>query len=177
MTGLWARKEPHLSQFGQAMDALEVRVSTPNEQLFGEVRGWYEVRVAILAGYAERVGDQETARQLTQLARLLFAARQREYRALVEEHLSPPVVPLSGRAKEFRERQDATMVEGISADGAVSVTSVGLNSFHVSLVRGTADRIGSAGIAADATEAANQLVWAWLSSIDELKKQRREEGW
>lgn len=177
MIGQWQKTTPHVSPFGKAMDALHVTASTPNEQLFGEVNGWYDVRISIMPGFAERAGDRETAHQLTQLARVLFAVRQKAYRALVEEHLSPPVGPMSARRRAFRDRQDATTVTGSSADGSVTVTSTGLDSWFVEIVPGSVDRLGSAGLARAATEAANQIVWQWLSSIDDLKRRREEEGW
>lgn len=175
--GRWASKEPHVSEFGRAMDTMQVEVSTPNGQLFASVRGWYDLHIGILPGFAERAGDRETAHQLTQLARLLCAARQRRYHQLIEEHLSPPVGPMSERARAFRERQDQTTVSGRSADGAVTFTTTGLTTFDCSVEPGSVDRLGSEGIAKDAAEAANLAVWEWLSSIDDLKRQRREQGW
>lgn len=175
--GRWASKEPHVSEFGRAMDAMHIDVSTPNGQLFASVRGWYDVHIGIYPGYAERVGDRETAHQLTQLVRLLCVARQRRYHALVEEYLSPPPGPESARSRAFRERQDQTTVTGRSADGAVTFTTTGLSSFDCRLEPGSVDRLGSEGVAKDATEAANLAIWEWLSSIDDLKRRRREEGW
>ena len=69
--------QPHVSPFGRAMDSLHVTAYTPNEQVFGGLSGWYDVRIGIAPGYAERVGDSEIAAQLTRLARILFAERTR----------------------------------------------------------------------------------------------------
>jgi len=166
------RSRVHVSPFGKAMDAMRVSVSTPNEQVFGEMTGWYDVRIWIAPGYAERVGDRELATQFTRVARLLLTARMREYRRLLEQYLQPNPQPLSASRRAFREGLDVTTVTGSGADGAIEVVSVGLAEWTVTVAPGTVERLGGELLGVEATRAANRLVDAWLDTIARMKAER-----
>jgi hypothetical protein len=171
---LTPRRERHVSPFGRAVDAMHVTAHTPNEQVFGEVNGWYDIRVSFTPGYPERVGDAEVETQLTRLGRLLFAARTREYYAILSEHLEPNPAQLTASRARFEASLEDEVVTGTAAAGAIQVTSVGMRLWTVSVASGTVARLGGEALGEEVTRAANQLVEQWLGVIAEHKRDRWE---
>ncbi|RYB93171.1 hypothetical protein EUA93_01645 [Nocardioides oleivorans] len=147
-----------------------VDVSTPNGQLFAHLRWPDQIEITIDPGFAERRGDQETGEQLSRLARLLFAARAATYEGVKKQVLEPNV-PHIERPRDiaYREAYEKLAVEASSNDGSVSVTCVGLQFWTVTVAPGSADRIGTSGIAQAATEAANKVVAELRQAVRDLR--------
>ncbi|SEB59878.1 hypothetical protein SAMN04489844_0639 [Nocardioides exalbidus] len=161
----------HVSPFGRAVDAMHVSASTAGDALFAEINGWYAVRVGIAPGHAERTSDAEMAAQVTQLARLIFVARTREYYRLMDVHLQPNPVSLRRTRDHLESSVEDKQVTGYAAGGAVEVTSIGMKQFVIQLQPGTCERLGSDGLGAALTTAANEMVAAWLLVLADYKKQ------
>lgn len=162
--------EGHVSPFGRAVDAMHVTATAAGDALFAEVRGWYAVRVVVAPGHAERTDDAELAAQLGQLARRLFVARTREYYRLMEVHLQPDPVSLRHSRDKLEGAVEDEQVTGLAEVGLVEVTSIGMKQFVVRLEPGTAARLGSEGLAAALTTAANEMVGSWLLVLADYKK-------
>lgn len=165
------RAEGHVSPFGKAVDAMHVTATAAGDALFAEINGWYAVRVAVSAGHAEQTSDAEMAAQVTQLARRLFVARTREYYRLMEIHLQPNPVMLRRSRDKLEGAVDDRQVSGYAAGGAVEVTSIGMKHFVVHIEPGTCASLGSDGLGAALTTAANDMVAAWLQVLADYKRQ------
>ncbi|WP_224275262.1 hypothetical protein [Nocardioides lacusdianchii] len=165
------QSEGHISPFGMAVDAMHVTATAADDALFGEMNGWYAVRVTVRSGHAERTDDAEMAAQVTQLARRLFVARTREYYRLMEVHLQPNPVSLRRSRDHLEGSVEDKQVSGYADSGAVEVTSIGMKEFIVQLQPGTCARLGSDGLGAALTSAANEMVAAWLLVLADYKQQ------
>lgn len=165
------RAEGHVSPFGKAVEAMHVIATAADGALVAQVDGWYAVRVTIAAGYAEQTGDDEMAAQVTRLARSLFVARTREYYRLMDLHLQPNPVSLRRSRDRLEAGVEDRQATGHAEGGAVEVTSIGMKQFVVRLQPGTCARLGSDGLGAALTTAANQMVAAWLKVLADYKRQ------
>lgn len=158
------------------MDATVSRASSANRCVHGEVVGWYSPRITIEPGYARAAGDAKVAADLAQTARLLFVARLRVWRGLLDVHLGADPVPPSEAFRRWEHDRDHLHVESTSVDGAVSVTSTGLLEWHAHLEAGTVDRLDHDELGRDATEAARGLVAQWVTSLRELNHRHKGEN-
>lgn len=165
------RAEGHVSPFGKAVEAMHVTATAAGDALFAEINGWYAVRVAVAPGHAERTDDVEMAAQVTQLARRIFVARTREYYRLMEIHMQPNPVMLRRARDDFEGTVEDRQASGYAAGGAVEVTSIGMKQFVIHLEPGTCVRLGSEGLGAALTAAANDMVAAWLQVLADYKRQ------
>jgi hypothetical protein len=165
------RTEGHVSPFGKAVEAMHVTATAAGGALFGEVNGWYAVRVTVAAGHAEQTDDLEMATQLGRLARSLFVARTREYYRLMDIHLQPNPISLRRSRDRLEEAVEDRQVTGTAEGGAVEVTSIGMKEFVVQLRPGTCASLGSERLGAALTTAANQMVAAWLLVLADHKRQ------
>lgn len=166
------RAEGHVSPFGKAVEAMRVTATAGGDALFAEMNGWYAVRVAVAPGHAEKAGDAEMSAQVARLARRLFVARTREYYRLMEIHMQPNPIMLRRARDEFEGAVEDRQASGYAVGGAVEVTSVGMRHFVIHLEPGTCARLGSEGLAAALTSAANDMVAAWLQVLAEHKRER-----
>lgn len=164
------RADGHVSPFGKAVDDMLVTATTADERLFAEIRGWYAVRVTGRPGHAEETSDAEMAAQVTRLARRVFVARTREYYRLMEIHMQPNPIMLRRARDDFEGAVEDRQASGYAADSAVEVTSVGMRHFAVQLEPGTCARLGSEGLGVALTEAANEMVAAWLRVLADYKR-------
>ncbi|MCD4535797.1 hypothetical protein LRP67_17040 [Nocardioides sp. cx-169] len=157
-----------MTTYPEAAARIELEVMTPNEQLFGRLRGKYDVTITIAPGFAERAGDRETAVQLGRLCRLIFLHRAQRLRRVEEETMQPgPPEPPSAKDLEFQRRYEELTVSETSSDGTMTLTVVGLSNWTWDIASGTVDRRGSDGVAANATEVANAVA---LRLADEVRK-------
>lgn len=174
MTGavdLVPRTEGHVSPFGRAVAGMRATASAGDDRLLAEIDGWYAVRVTVRPGHAEETDDVELAAQVTRLARRLFVARTREYYRLMEVHMQPNPVTLRRVREDFERSVEDAQASGHAAGGAVEVTSIGMRHFVVHLDPGTGAELGSDGLGAALTAAANDMVAAWLRVLAEYKRE------
>jgi hypothetical protein len=157
------------SPLGRAIDAMHVTATTPNDQVVGEVTGWYDVRITFAAGYPERAGEVELALQVQRLARLLFAARMAAYQQIVEEHLPQPVLPVTDQDRSYDDDVARLESTGSSADGSVHISGVAMTQWAVQIRPGLVDGIGGDAVAARVTEAANAFVRDRVAGVRRLK--------
>ena len=167
-------RDGHVSPFGRAVDAMRVRVHTPSEQVFAGIDGWYDVWVSVAAGHGERVGEARLEAEIGQVARLLFAARTREYYRLYELHLRADPLALRRNRERIHDAFESRSASGRSPGGEVELFTVGMQSFTVSIAPGTLDRLGSHGVGEACTHAGRALMDAWLQVIAGYKRERAE---
>jgi hypothetical protein len=159
--------------FDRAWAQTEVRVVSPNEQVFLTILGNAEIRVSFAPGYVERTSYPLLVEQLVRLGRAAFAARTRSFYALRSEEAGQPVEPgttgYSEQSREYFRRLAELAAEGTSADGSVRVTAVGMTEFAVAFPSSLLDSLGPAGLAARLGEAATALMHDQLTKVARLK--------
>lgn len=148
-------------RLAEAIERSVVSAHTPNEQVFGEVRGEREIRVWLAPGHYARVTTPTLQQELASLARLLFAAARRNNsrtfeqvtgRYLVDE---PPIAP---KDVAYAEALRELAAEGVSDDGSVRVTAIGQQNYAVHIAPGTLDRLGQPQFQEACGQAANRLL-------------------
>jgi hypothetical protein len=127
--------------FADRMDNMRVRAAFPGGHLVGELRGRSEVTVSFAPGSYARFEEREMERQLAGVAKLLWAARMKEYYSAVsasvghEVNREPPAV---GRQdQEYYAARDDLVAEGYSADGRVRIVTQGMVRWSVKIADGT----------------------------------------
>ncbi|GEP36708.1 hypothetical protein NPS01_03710 [Nocardioides psychrotolerans] len=156
-----------MTTYPEAAARIDLEVMTPNEQLFGRLRGKYDVTITIAPGYAARAGDRETAVQLGRLCRLIFVHRAERLQRIEEQTMQPGAPePETEKDHEFARRYEQLSVSETSSDATMTLTVVGLSTWSWEIAPGTADRRGSDGVAASATEVANAVA---LRLADEVR--------
>jgi hypothetical protein len=166
------RAEGHVSPFGRAVERMHVSVTAVDGLLAAQVDGWYDIRVTVDDDYATRTPDVELERGLEGLARLLFAARTREYYGLMEVHLQPNPVTLRRMRDDLEAVVEDAEVTGTAAGGDVEVTSIGMRQFVVRLAPGVAARLGGEELGRALTRAADEMARAWLQVLADYKQSR-----
>lgn len=138
-----------------------VTVSTPNEQVFGEVRGERRVKVWFAPGHYEQVAPSRLEQELATVARLLFAGALREH-ATAQTEVTGRVferrIPLGRRDKEYAAALGELAAEGTSQDGSVTVRAVGQQDYAVTIAPGALDRLSEESFRLACTEAAEALL-------------------
>lgn len=112
----------------QRIDAAVFKVTLPNEQVSGEVRGQRQVSIRLAPGHYERVTTTKLQSELASLARLLFARGLRERQIAVKEVTGRVLTRrtrIGSRGSAYAQALRELAAEGESDDGTVRVTSVG----------------------------------------------------
>lgn len=153
-----------LRRSGRVSEARErsaVTVSTPNEQVFGEVRGQREVRIWFAPGHYQRVTTARLQDELGALARLLFAAGLKDANRVFRQVTGRDAVrrsPVSPGDVEYDRRLREMEASGESDDGSVRVTAIGQPNHSVQIVAGAPDRVSQEQFEASCAQAANRLI-------------------
>ncbi|MEV7428166.1 hypothetical protein AB0N29_00995 [Nocardioides sp. NPDC092400] len=138
-----------------------VTVSIPNERVFGEVRGERRVKVWFAPGHYARVAPAQLERELSTLARLLFAAALREH-AVAQKEVTGRVferrIPLGRRDREYAAALESLAAEGASDDGSVTVRAVGQQAYTVGIAPGALDRLPEDSFRHACAQAAESLL-------------------
>jgi hypothetical protein len=159
--------------FREAWDHTEVRVVSPNEQVFITVRGNREVEVGVDPGYYGRATRDQLETQLARAARLAFIERTRAFLDLRGRERGEPLK--QGRTIHSREdteyfrRLDELAVEGESDDGQARVSAVGMTHFTVSIAPSVLERLDPAEFCRIASQAATRLLEDQLRKGKELR--------
>jgi hypothetical protein len=130
-----------MSTMSEHLDTMVVEAATPGDTAYARLRGRSDVTVWFAPGYYRQSTDERVADKLAQLGKLLWVARMKEYYRFKSQQLGREIrgegTPKTPAQAARREARDSIVVEGRSDDGAVSLTSVGLLDWSVTVPRGT----------------------------------------
>lgn len=154
-----------------SLDDLEASATTPAGNATLWLRGRDQASFSLAPGRYERSTDADLSRQLTQLARLAFAAWTRAYFQLRSrdfgERVAREPAPMGARDREYDELRGRLVATGSSPDGRVRVTAAGLEHWVVEVEPGTVDSLDEASFCAAVGAAARDVL------VDQFRQVRR----
>lgn len=157
----------------ERVDSMAVQATSPNGSVTAVVRGQNGIEISFAPGFFQRAGTEELETQLAQVARLLWANRTREYRAILDDEfrgnlvVDPP--PDGQRDERFYEERENLVAEGSSPDGRVRVTVRGMRDWEVRIAPGAIDELREEEMARAAAHAAQALIQDQMDKTRELK--------
>jgi hypothetical protein len=165
-----------MSAMSEHLDTMVVEAATPGDTAFARLRGRSDVTVWFAPGYYRQSTDERVADKLAQLGKLLWVARMKEYYRFKSHQLGREIrgegMPKTPAQVARREARDSIVAEGRSDDGAVSLSSVGLLDWSVTVPRGTVARVEEETFVASCAQAAERLIQHHLDQLAYVWAQR-----
>lgn len=138
-----------MSSLAERLAGIRVRARVSGTEIEAELRHRDQVTVSFGPSVYEWLDEPTLERFLASIARLVAAGWAREYRAALSETLLEPGEP----GREFVAARDELVATGASADGRVTISSVGLHVFTVRITPGTLRALSSRDFAERTREA------------------------
>lgn len=155
------------------LDRMRVSVTAPGRGFRAELTGRSEVRLSFARGYYRACTESELERQLTAVARLLYAERTRQYHAALRiAFRSPSIGDRPARVPRdlaYREARDQLVAEGRSPTGRVAVAVVGMREWRVAIAPRTIRDLDEGAFAEEVRAAASELIRDQFCKIIVLK--------
>lgn len=157
-----------MAELAQRLDSIRVRVNAPGADIEAELRNRSEFILTFGEGVYEFIDERVLARALENLARLLYAGWQREYRAAIAEtHLN--VDPEDQYDFNFQEELQAVESCGESDDSRVTLSAIGMDEFTAQLKGGTVRELTEEEFSDRVGQAATLLLEDYQAQATELK--------
>jgi hypothetical protein len=156
----------------ERVDSMVVRATSPGGSVTAVVRGLDHIEVSFAPGFYQRASTAEIETHMEQAARVLWANRMREYRAILDDETTGLVIdapPASRQDELFYEGRDNLVAEGVSFDGKVKVTARGMRDWTVRVAPGAIDELREHEMTAAAAQAAQALIRDQMAKIQLLK--------
>lgn len=157
------------------MDALRVRVSSPDGKMTAELSGRSRIDLTLSRDAYLRYSEATLETQLIAMARLLWAGRTREYFAALSEALGQTVTreerPIGRQDIAFHEGRDALTAQGRSTDGRVRVQVRGMRDWDVRILPGTVRSLREPEFADRVREAAHDLIQDQFRQVGRLRQE------
>jgi hypothetical protein len=149
----------------ERLDAMVVEAASPDRQVEARLSGedvdlWF-VPHAYRRFAEARHGERELAHQLARLAALLWVAYRQGYQRIVGEATGTRARAgsvLIGRRRDFRRAQAELVADGRSSTGLVTLRSVGLVTWDVTIGDGTLRRLSEEQFVHETRGAARTLL-------------------
>jgi hypothetical protein len=154
------------------LDGMQVRVAVPGGHVRAVLSGRTSVTLTFADGYYQRSTDDELQHDLEALARLLWAARTREYHRALEEAFSHPTLSkpaVGARDVAFHEARDRLVATGASDDGRIRIAVRGMRHWTVQVASGTTQALSEDAFVAGVRTAAGRLIRHQLDQMALLK--------
>lgn len=147
-----------MTAFTDRLDAMVVAASAPGGGVHGELRG-SQLSIYFSAGFYDRTDENDLARRLEQLARLLWAERTRYCRQAVQDAGGWPVSrPEDDDDRTFEEERERLTATGESPDGRITVSVRGMTTWTVTIAPGTLRSLDEAAFGRTAAIVADRLM-------------------
>jgi hypothetical protein len=169
-----------MSDLRESIDAIQVRVSAPDNAITAELANRTRLTLSFAPGWYDRCDESDLERRLSALATLLWTGRMRQYWEVrsrdAGERITGEPKPISPRAVAFREARETLVAHGRSADGRISVSVEGMRRWTVRVQSGTVRAIDETEFAAAAGQATAELIQDQYRKIAALKLTIYGEG-
>jgi len=157
-----------MSGLAEQLDGIRVRASTSGGDIRAELSNRREVSISFEEGVYGFISETALEAALSRLARQLYTGWVRQYRdAISTTYLTPRPQEQGGLG--FQEEVRSIEVSVESADGRVSLSTVGMQDFSARVRRGTVRELGEEEFAARIAEVAPQLVRRYQARVLEMK--------
>ncbi|WP_067508260.1 hypothetical protein [Actinoplanes sp. TFC3] len=151
-----------MGELADRVDSMRVRASTPDKGIIGELYSRDQLSLSFQEGLYQLLDDEALERRLAVLANLLWVARTREYSRIYADITGDYSVgeekPISERDIAWQTERDSLEVSGSSADGRLTVRSVGMRQWDVAVQPGTARELDEHQLSVAVGEAAGALI-------------------
>ncbi|MEV4277162.1 hypothetical protein [Actinoplanes xinjiangensis] len=158
---------------GEQLQSMRVRVTTPRHEMCAELHGHGEILLSFAPGWYDQCGEPDLERKLESLAKLLWAARMREYWRIFSRHTGRPITSespaVSPRDFAYRENRERLTATASSPDGRIALSVEGMRSWTVSIRRGTVEALDEPQFITAVTRAASELIQDQYQKIAQLK--------
>ncbi|NUT21389.1 MAG: hypothetical protein HOV77_19620 [Hamadaea sp.] len=159
--------------FGERLAAMRVRVTLPSGLLHAELRGRSEITIVFEPPTYQRFNEEALEDSLANLARMLWAARTREYYALLsaaaERDINSEVESDDQADTDYREARARLVVTGKSPDGRITITARGMHDWKVTIAPGTLAALSEEEFCDQTAAAAAELISDQYAQVAALK--------
>ncbi|MFL6126064.1 hypothetical protein [Actinophytocola sp.] len=157
-----------MGQLADRLDAIRVRARMPGVDIEVELRDRTDVRISFGESVYGFLTENRLQYYLAGLARLLYAAWLRQYRAAIDDS-ALDVDPHDRRDHEFLDARAAVESGGASTDARIVITAVGMREIEVRIAPGTVRKLTEDQFSARTAEAVTALIQDHLSQVRALK--------
>lgn len=157
-----------MTSLADRLAAIHVTANVSGGDITAELRR-QGVRVSFEEGVYDFAGESALAGSLERLAKLLWAGWQRQYRAAIDE--TDLIIDADDQHDlNFFADRSAVTAQGVSADGRITISTIGMESFSVQIQPGTVRAVPESSFRAGAEQAAVALIRDYRDKVNELKK-------
>ncbi|HEV8558278.1 MAG TPA: hypothetical protein VGR06_18045 [Actinophytocola sp.] len=157
-----------MGQLADRLDAISVRVRVPGTEIMAELRHRTDVTISFGESVYEFLDERGLERFLVSLARMLYAAWLREYRAAIADS-ALDVEPHDQRDHDFFDARSKIEASGSSAGGRIAFSAKGMQDMSAKIAPGTLRELTETQFTARAKEAVTALIQDHLAKVRELK--------
>jgi hypothetical protein len=159
-----------MGAMAERVDAIHVHASAPGGGVHGEVRGHNGVDIYLSSGYYDQANERQLERQLENVARLLWTARERALRDRMAEFDAYPDESISSYEDErFHEERAQIVAVGRSDDDRIVISVRGMREWQVRLADGTLQALSERSFLAGLQVVASRLINDQLQQVNQLK--------
>ena len=123
------------AEFRDSWNDVTMSTTSPNGCVFLRNHGDHDIAITIDDQWFHRAEEPSLTAEVERLLREAFVERMRTYRRHKEMVTGFEVTPIDAsrnpHLETFKEKRDSLAVEGVSSDGLVKITSVGMTHFAV----------------------------------------------
>jgi hypothetical protein len=157
-----------MGQLADRLNSIRVRVRVPGTEIEAELRNRTDVTISFGESVYEFLDERGLKRSLASLARLLYAAWLREYRAAIEDS-ALDVAPHDQRDYDFLDARSEIESSGASGDGRIKFSAVGMQDLTVEIVPGTVRELTENQFAVRTKEAVTILIQNYMAKVRDLR--------
>lgn len=161
--------------FRESWSDMTVRTVSPNECVYLTNHADRSIEITCDNSWFQRTDLGSFTEQLNRLFRLAFIDRTKLYNRQKEMITGHQIVPIdasrSPHMASFVEKRDSLAIEGVSRDGLVQITSVGLSRFVVTIDGPLWSQRDRLAVERSLSEAATAAVGDQFSKMLELKRE------
>lgn len=149
---------------------------SPDGRIGAEARGKYQVAVWFAAGAYRSYTEVDLARQLEQLASVVWARYRREYTEIMAAFMNEPPPELDTDDHLFQQRLEEMTVTGRSADRWITVSSRALVRWEFLISGGALRALDEAGFLTELNSAVTAVLRDYQSQLILLTDQIYDIG-
>lgn len=157
-----------MGELAERLDNIRVRSRAPGVGIEGELRNRSEITLEFEESVYDFIDERALERALGDLARLLYAGWQRQYREAINE-TDLDIDPNDRHDFNFRDEANTIEASGEPEDGRFVLSTVGMQEFTAKVKRGTVRELREREFVSLVSEAASLLIYNYQAKIDELK--------
>jgi hypothetical protein len=160
-----------MSSLADRLDNLHVRVKAPGVEIYAELRNRDNVTISFEPGIYDWLDERHLEHHMSGLARLLYVAWVRAYRAALPEGFQASLGEVDTQAdRDYLAAREDLVTEGASPDRRIVLVARGMHEIRVHIAPGTIRALDEYQFAEHTRQAFAALLHERLTQIRELKQ-------